>query len=686
MNPSEAILRTKLNPPRVPRLTLARPRVDARLRDALDYRLTIVQASTGYGKSTALTNLAQARAPLFWYSVGEGDADAPQFLAHLIAAFRLGLPALSDAPLALLQDASADHTRAAAAALLNALNDALTTPAVLVIDDYHLAASSDVNALLEHFLTFMPVTLHVIVATRYAPPWEQLITWRAKGQVLEIHRDALAFTRDEIAALFRDKYAIELSPRDLDLLIEQTEGWPIALQLVWQEMRAKPKSNIAQLLAREGTDSLDTLFAYLARDVLAQQPRDLQDFLLCTATLRELDPAACAAICPTMDSETLLARVRERDLFVVALDGGQARYHHLFHDFLRARAAQIDPLAARERHHRAAEFYRRAENHEEAIFHSFRAEAFADAATLIEEIGESILRAGRLDTLSGWLAALPPEQIAAQPRLMFYLGDLARLRSRFDDALAWYAQAERAWRAASDARGIVRALRGQALVYLDTVNAARAEDLLQQALRLSDGTDDRLAHARMLELFAENKLNMGKVAEAEQLREQARALREEGPSEDELSVRVKLRTGRLDEAREILTNWASAERGHLHPPRAHRETLLLLSLIDAMQGRADDAFATAQEGIELGARVASPFVSAVGQMRLGHAYQIRGDFGAAIRRYEEAIAIGDRLAVRRTRAEAMWGLTRAHGYSGDLKSARRDAAEGIEVAHSAGDV
>lgn len=682
----EQILRTKLNPPRLPRSTLARPRVDALLRDALEYRVTMLQASTGYGKSTALANLAQTHAPLFWYSASEGDADAPQFLAHLIAAFRLGLPTLSDAPLALLQEISADRARAAVSALINALSAALAAPALLVIDDYHLAASPDVDALLEHFVAFMPAALHVIVAMRYAPTWERLVVWRAKGQVLEIGRDALAFTRDEIAALFRDKYTIELSARDLDLLLERTEGWPIALQLVWQEMRAKPKANIAQLLAREGAGSLDTLFAYLARDVLAQQSRELQDFLLRTATLRELDPAACAALCPTLDSDRLLQRVRERDLFVVALDGGHYRYHHLFHDFLRARAAQIDPSAARERHRRAAEFYHRAEKHEEAIYHWLCAEAFADAATVIEEIGENILRAGRLDTLSSWLAALPPEQIAAQPRLMFYLGDLARLRSRFDDALAWYAQAERAWRATNDARGIVRALRGQALVYLDTVNAARAEDLLQQALRLSDGTDDRLAHARMLELFAENKLNMGKVAEAEQLRAQARALRVEGPSEDELSVRVKLRTGRLDEAREILTQWAEAERGHLHSPRSHRETLLILSLIDALQGRADDAFATAQEGIELGARLASPFVSAVGQMRLGHAYQIRGDFDAAIRCYEEAIAIGDRLAVRRTRAEAMWGLTRARGYSGDLKSARRDAAEGIDVAHSAGDV
>ena len=95
-------------------------------------------------------------------------------------------------------------------------------------------------------------------------------------------------------------------------------------------------------------------------------------------------------------------------------------------------------------------------------------------------------------------------------------------------------------------------------------------------------------------------------------------------------------------------------------------------------------------------------------MRLGHARQLRPasypfppaaegwkqERSEAIRCYETAIALGDRLDVRRTRAEAMWGLTRAYGFctaaegdcAGDLDSAERAAAEGIEIARWAGDV
>ena len=72
-------------------------------------------------------------------------------------------------------------------------------------------------------------------------------------------------------------------------------------------------------------------------------------------------------------------------------------------------------------------------------------------------------------------------------------------------------------------------------------------------------------------------------------------------------------------------------------------------------------------------------------MRLGHACQLRGELRVALRCYEDAMALGDQLAVLRTRAEARWGMTRAHGLAGDLESARRDAAEGFRIARDTGD-
>ncbi|MGH7451790.1 MAG: BTAD domain-containing putative transcriptional regulator, partial [bacterium] len=214
------------------------------MREALDYRLTLVQAGTGYGKSTALAALVESESPLHyvWYSVSEADADPQHFLSYLIEAFRLRLPELSDAPLALLHEVSAEGDPGAWSqvvdALVNALVEALHEPLLLIVDDYHFAASSpEVNALGERFITYLPPNLHVLVSTRYPLHGQALTAWRAKGEVLDLTRDDFVFQPVEIALLFQDAYGMQLTPDDIAILAHKTEGWPIALQLVWQGLR-----------------------------------------------------------------------------------------------------------------------------------------------------------------------------------------------------------------------------------------------------------------------------------------------------------------------------------------------------------------------------------------------------------------------------------------------------------------
>ncbi len=323
--PQTQVLGAKVSAPRPPRYVLTRPRIDVLLQQALHYRLTLVQAGTGYGKTTALGSLSRWNIPLFWYSATEGDSDVYQFLAHLNAAFRRGLDTLPDVTLALSQEGPSPNQ--VLETLLNCLENLLRDNCVLVIDDYHLAASASVEALTQHFLAFLPNRLHVVLATRHVPCWQNLVVWRARGEVCEITSEMLAFTADEIETLFRTTYGLALSAENVGVLRERTEGWPIALQLVWQKMRANPATDLAKLLSQDS--SLDTLFEFLAHQVIAKQPRQILNFMLQTAVLRELDADACDAITRRHNSAAHLKQLRENDLFIVSLGEGHYRYHHL---------------------------------------------------------------------------------------------------------------------------------------------------------------------------------------------------------------------------------------------------------------------------------------------------------------------------------------------------------------------
>lgn len=684
------VLRTKISPPRPGPRTLVRPRVSRALKEALKYPLTVVQAGAGFGKSTALIALAEEGLPLIWYQIMEEDQDPLVFLLHLCYATRQALPQIQDLPIGVLDAWEGSSGPLPSYAILdqylNALSAGLRQPTLLVLDDaHHGAASTEVAHLLDRMIGLAPAELHILLAARPPLSLPNLPRWRSQGKVLNIDHSLLSFSAAEISDLFSQQYQYELTSEEVDLLYQITEGWAIALQLIWQNLRSGGLVSVSGALANQNT-SLESLFNVLAREVFEVQPADVQEFLRVSATLREMTVEVCNVLRGANDSAAMLPYLRRQELFVVDQVDNSLRYHHIFRNFLRQQSTP-------EQHHRwhlqAADYYQSREDFDAALYHLAQVGDADSIAGLLDTYGLQLLTVGRLDTLTAYLDGLPPETLHHHPMLLFLLGELARLRSRFQEALGWYQQAESGWRAHSQVEGVSRALRGQARVYLDTVNPSRAEELLQESLRLSDRMEGRETRARLYELLAENKLNAGKIEEAETLRKQANALRSEGPSDSQLLMRVLLRTGRLREARESLEARAEAERREpVLTPRAHRETLLLLSLVYSFLGMAQAAHAAALEGTRRGSELQSPFIIAVGYQRQGHALMLLPGpdrYAAARQQYEKIFEMSRALSVPRLLVEACWGLVRAYGYQGDLAQAFKFAQQGIEIANQAGD-
>ena len=683
------VIRTKITPPTPSARVLQRSRIVEAFAEIPYYRLTLLQASAGYGKSTILTSLAQEKS-VIWYQVTEEDNDLFVFLLHLLHATQLAIPDIESLPIPLLE--GWDNTQDPLPMVeiihqyLNALSGSLDDPTILILDDVHLVADiPEIAHALDRLIGLAPSELKVLLSSRLPIKLPNLPRLQARGDVLFIDHNTLKFTKDEIFELFAQQYDHKLAAEEVESLAKLTEGWAIALQLTWQSLRSGAVTSLEDVLSR-GAKSRSSLFEVLTHEVMQHQPEEIQEFLRISATLRVMTQTACNAIRESTDSAEILEHLRQHELFVVDMGNGELRYHHIFHRFLQG---QTDLDQRKSWHKKAATFYQEQKDTDSAIYHLFLAEDFHQAATLLGTYGPRLLAMGRLDTLAAHLDNFSPEMLHQHPVLLTYLGDLARLRSRFQDALGWYQQAETLCKERGFTDGLSRSLRGQARVYLDTVSPRRAEELLQQALRVSDGTADREAQARLYQLLAENKLDTGEVEKAEELRHQAEALMREGPADSQLLIRVLLRTGRIREAQEQLEALAETERREpVRVARSHRETLLLLSFIYAMQGNHQDAYATATDGIQRGEALNSPFITAVGHMRLGHAVMLGPEpdhFSKSREQFEKAIEISRTLAIPRLRVEACWGLCRTYGYQGDLDQATKIALEGIELARQAGD-
>ena len=684
------VIQTKITPPSISSRTLYRERVINTLAEADQYRLTILQENAGFGKSTALASFASESARTIWYQITEDDNNLPIFLLYLLKATLHTIPDIKDLPLSVLENWDVTQgplpSKSIVNQYINAIEAHISESVILIFDDIHLVQETpEIAHTLDHLISLAPENLHLLLSSRYPVKLPNLYRWVSRGEVLILDQNLLSFTPDEVSLLYARNFEYELLPDEIQDLTTVTEGWALALLLVWQGLRTGAVTSIEEALTYQAS-TMENLFAVLTHEVLDKQPEDIQEFLQASSVLRTMTPNACNAIRNKDDSAAILAYLQRQDLFVVNAGENILRYQHIFHKLLTQQTSETD---RNNWHNLASQYYKAQNDVESAIYHAFRSLDYTQAADLLVIYGEDLIRKGLLDTLSTYLEQLPPDILLNHPILLKYLGDIARFRSQFQEALGWYKQAETIFTERGETAEIGRALRGQARVYIDTVDPNKASELLQKALRISDGIEDRKSSARLYELLAENKLNAGKPEEAEKLRNQAQVLRQEGHSESQLLYRVLIRTGRLSEVKAKLENRAVEERNEpVQTSRSHRETQLLLSLINALMGDAEISLETARDGTQRGEELGSPWVTAVGHMRQGHALMLLKDetgYSNARKEFEIAIEISRSLSTPRLRVEAYWGLCRVFGYSGDLDQATQLAKRAVSIANDAGD-
>jgi LuxR family transcriptional regulator, maltose regulon positive regulatory protein len=247
-----------------------------------------------------------------------------------------------------------------------------------------------------------------------------------------------------------------LSAEHLALLQNHTEGWAAGIGLLVVSLDRSPADRDALIAQLGRTDR--HVFEFLAEEVLDRQEPAMQDFLLKTSILTELTPELCAALTSRGDALSVLEELYRRNLFVVEVDepGEVFRYHDLFKEFLLGRMKrELPEERVRELHRRAAEVEGVSSR---AVRHYLGARVWTEAADVIEQIGEHLLQRGSLDTLRGWIGALPEEVREAHPRLAYLLGRCAWMKWELEDARRWLERALEGFEAAGDEEGQIETL------------------------------------------------------------------------------------------------------------------------------------------------------------------------------------------------------------------------------------
>lgn len=392
----------KTTPPRTPRLTVARPRLERFWDEACDRSATLVEAPEGFGKTTLLTQwrrrCIERGALVAWVSLDAQDEPA-QFGHVLLHAMRAASGRSAFETLsAQFRERPDSELDVLTGLLTEVLN--LATPTVLILDDAERLPPATIERSLSYLLLNAPPNLHLVIGSRapLALPTSELL---ARNALVRLSARELRLELDESRAILQQRFGTRLTLDDCVRLHEVTEGWPIGLQLAAAAIEREhdlPRA-VAMLSAREGDFE-----RYFLESLLQRLPPTQREFLTRIAILDTITPelaehvTGCASAAADLDQ--LMA---DTPIFMVAELRDWIRLHRLARDFLLSRFEALPSDEQRALHLRAADWLAArsllhdAGRHALAAGERERARAWADRALW------HLVTRGRLAEARRWL-------------------------------------------------------------------------------------------------------------------------------------------------------------------------------------------------------------------------------------------------------------------------------------------
>lgn len=414
---SAPILATRLYIPPPRTGIVLRSRLNERLNEGLNRKLTLISAPAGFGKTTLVSEwVAGSERPVAWLSLDEADNELTRFLTYLVAALQTlalgkseGIAAgIGAEALGALQSPQPPPTESILTSIINEITS-IPDDFILVLDDYHVVDSKRIDDALAFLIERLPPQMHLVIATRQDPDLP-LARYRAQSQLTEVRAADLRFTAAEAAEFLNQVMDLNLSADDVAALETRTEGWIVGLQLAALSMQGL--DDTAGFI-HSFTGSHRFVLDYLLEEVLSKQPETIQNFLLCTSLFDRLCGSLCDAVLPdaSASGQATLEYLERANLFVIPLDHERRwyRYHHLFADLLRNRLARTQPDLLLQLHRRASDWYASNDLPNKGVEHALAILDWSRAADIIERFTDQWPMRGEINTLLGWLESFPAQ-------------------------------------------------------------------------------------------------------------------------------------------------------------------------------------------------------------------------------------------------------------------------------------
>lgn len=438
------IARTKILIPKRRSEIVTRSRLLEMLTDLLDFKLIIVAAPAGYGKTSLLIDFVEHyNWPVAWLSLDTLDQDPARFISYFIAALQQRFAKFGKPSWEALRNMPPEELNLnyLVSILSNDIFENISEHFIVVLDDYHLLKE---NPVIDQFLSDLiqraDENCHLIINSRKLLTLPDLPLMVARSQVGGLSVEELAFVPEEIQKLYAQNLKKKISLEDAENLAQQSEGWITGLLLTSQVM----KQGLGDRMKVERTSGVG-LYEYLSEQVLEQQPQLLQKFLLRTSLLEEFNSEMCAQVIGNSlgvqeNWERLMEMTLRNNVFALSVGEEQIwlRYHHLFQEFLRERIHRDNPQEAEKIEQSLAEYFISKQDWERSFTIYQKLNRMDDLAGLIEKVGSDFIAKGRMNKLSEWLSVLDEMSVKKHPPIQSLRASVAVNKGNPQDGLDYF--------------------------------------------------------------------------------------------------------------------------------------------------------------------------------------------------------------------------------------------------------
>lgn len=297
-------------------------RLKRQLNKISQHPLTIVEAPSGFGKTTAVREYLRENLPSgaqeYWYScLGEPAVMSWRGICELLSKVNSEIAA----NLSRLEMPTMDTLLYMMTALRNFR---CHTETYLVIDNYQLVDCEIPRELMSVFAMHGNPQLHIIFITQQLGTRQQLTIHNS--DIHTIDASTLFFDREGTASLFQME-GIRLNDEELERVLMSTEGWVSAIRL--------------QIINYEEAGSLDynaDIEQLVENAIWSRLTSDEKEFLLTASVLESFNACQAATMIGTDTlPESIETMLKNNDFIRYDPDKGIYSIHNILQDFLKNR-------------------------------------------------------------------------------------------------------------------------------------------------------------------------------------------------------------------------------------------------------------------------------------------------------------------------------------------------------------